>query len=451
MKVEKGLKIVFIILLIVLISLVSFGGIFIQKMKFVENIVPDYALGMDLLGARIIALNVSDATNTVIYDKDGNVVTEEGEETTKKEEPVNPEDSLTKENYQKSKEIFEKRLKEMHVPDYTIRFEEENGKVYIELPENSNTDQIAQYTTIKGVFQAVDEDKNVLLENKHIKKAQVGYSNTATGTNVYLSIQFNKEGTQILKDISNTYIKTTDEEGKETTKNITLKIDDTTLLDTYFSTEIPNGVLQLSMGQASSNSEDINQYITEASNIAVLLNTNPLPLTYTIAENRYVMSDITLDMFYIPAIVVLAVLAVGILFLIIRYQKNGFLTAISLIGYIAAYLLVIRYTNVVITLEGIAGILIAVILNYIFSVYLLHLLKNKEMKTKEEESNGFKVAFLKTLFILVPVAITSVILCFTGWLPMISFGMTIFWGILMAILYHLIITRSLIVSAASEK
>ena len=183
------------------------------------------------------------------------------------------------------------------------------------------------------------------------------------------------------------------------------------------------------MGQASSNSEDINQYITEASNIAVLLNTNPLPLTYTIAENRYVMSDITLDMFYIPAIVVLAVLAVGILFLIIRYQKNGFLTAISLIGYIAAYLLVIRYTNVVITLEGIAGILIAVILNYI----------------------GFKVAFLKTLFILVPVAITSVILCFTGWLPMISFGMTIFWGILMAILYHLIITRSLIVSAASEK
>ena len=111
MKTKKVLKVVLVILFIILISLISFGGIFVQNTKFVENIIPDYQWGMDLTGSRVIGLAVSESTNTVIYDKDGNVVSEEGEGTTKKEEPVNPEDTLTKENFQKAKELLEKRLK----------------------------------------------------------------------------------------------------------------------------------------------------------------------------------------------------------------------------------------------------------------------------------------------------------------------------------------------------
>ena len=42
MKVEEKLKVTLIILVIILISLISFGGIYLQKMKFVENIIPDY-------------------------------------------------------------------------------------------------------------------------------------------------------------------------------------------------------------------------------------------------------------------------------------------------------------------------------------------------------------------------------------------------------------------------
>ncbi len=95
MKIEEKLKVLLVILAIILISLVSFGGIYIQKMKFVENIIPEYKLGMDLEGGRIIELEVDTSKNTVIYDKDGNVVEKEGEGTTKKEIPVNPQDTLT--------------------------------------------------------------------------------------------------------------------------------------------------------------------------------------------------------------------------------------------------------------------------------------------------------------------------------------------------------------------
>ena len=55
-----------------------------KKMKFVENIIPDYQLGNGLSRGRLITLGVDTSKNTVIYDKDGKVVEKEGEGTTKK-------------------------------------------------------------------------------------------------------------------------------------------------------------------------------------------------------------------------------------------------------------------------------------------------------------------------------------------------------------------------------
>lgn len=445
MKIEEKLKVILVILAIILISLISFGGIFIQNTKFVENIIPEYQLGMDLKGGRMVGLVVDTSTNTVIYDKDGNIVEEEGKETTKEEVPVNSKDSLTTENYKKTKEVIEKRLKAMNVSDYTIRHNENNGKMYVQIPEHIDTDLIVQYMAIKGVFTTVNDDGDVLLNNSHIKKAQVGYNTTEKGTTVYLTIEFNKEGQKIFKDITNTYVKTTDSEGKETTKKITLKLDDTTILNTYFENEISNGILQMSIGAPSTDNDTINGYIQEASNIAILLNSGNLPITYQIEENRYIMSDITKDMFIIPAIVLGVILIIAIIFLMIRYKKNGILASIALIGYIATLLLVLRYTNVMLTLEGIIAIIISVVMNYIFTVYLLSIIKHNESETVSEASLSFKEALIKTLFVFIPVAITAVVLCFAGWLPVYSFGMVSFWGLLLIVLYNLIITRTLLI------
>lgn len=451
MRIEEKLKITLTILVIVLISLASFGGIYLQKMKFVENILPEYQLGMDLKGGRSVDLSVDTTVNTVIYDKDGKVVEEEGKDTTKKEVPVNDKEVLTTENYKKSKEIVEKRLKEMKVSDYTIRYDSKTGKMSVKLPENNNTDTIAQYMATKGTFTIVNDNEDVLLNNSHLKNAQVGYSTTESGTAVYLTIQFNKEGTEIFKNITNEYVATQDEEGKETTKKITLKIDESTLLNTYFESEISNGTLQLSIGRASTDASTVQGYIREASNIAVLLNTGDLPITYTISDNLYVMSDITKDVFYIPAIILGVILLIGIVFLIIKYKKNGLLASIALIGYIATLLLVLRYANVELTMEGIIGIVVAIAMDFIFTIYLLGIMKHSDSKTIAETSQNFKEALIKTLFIFVPAIITAVILCFAGWLPIYSFGMVMLWGLLLIVLYNLVFTRTLIVDTKKNK
>ena len=371
----KALKRTLIILVIILLALISFGGIFIQKTKFVENILPEFKLGAELSGTRNIGLVVSTATDTIIYDKDGNVVEKEGEGTTKQEVPVNPTETLTEENYRLAKEVIEKRLNSIKAVDanlnvkkavdyYEIKQNEQNGNIVVKIPENSDTDMVLQYMAIKGTFNVVDEQNNVLMNNSDIKKAQVVYNSTDSGISVYLTIQFNKEGTQKLKDISNTFIKTTDEEGKETTKKISIKIDNTTVLSTYFSEEISTGMIQLTFGTASSKSEDLRNYVQEANNLATLLNTGNLPIAYTVDENRYILPDISNETFFVPAIIVLSIMVIAVLFLIIKYRVKGILGALSFTGYIASLLIIIRLTNVVVSIEGMVGIV-----GYLFNLF----------------------------------------------------------------------------------
>ena len=445
----KALKRTLIILVIILLALISFGGIFIQKTKFVENILPEFKLGAELSGTRNIGLVVSTATDTIIYDKDGNVVEKEGEETTKQEVPVNPTETLTEENYRLAKEVIEKRLNSIKAVDanlnvkkavdyYEIKQNEQNGNIVVKIPENSDTDMVLQYMAIKGTFNVVDEQNNVLMNNSDIKKAQVVYNSTDSGISVYLTIQFNKEGTQKLKDISNTFIKTTDEEGKETTKKISIKIDNTTVLSTYFSEEISTGMIQLTFGTASSKSEDLRNYVQEANNLATLLNTGNLPIAYTVDENRYILPDISNETFFVPAIIVLSIMVIAVLFLIIKYRVKGILGALSFTGYIASLLIIIRLTNVVVSIDGMVGILISIALNYVFIVYLLN------GKKKEEQEFTYKQGFINFLFVLIPIAVTTIIFSFISWIPIYSFGMTMFWGIVLIMLYNVILTKPLL-------
>lgn len=445
----KALKRTLIILVIILLALISFGGIFIQKTKFVENILPEFKLGAELSGTRNIGLVVSTATDTIIYDKDGNVVEEEGEGTTKQEVPVNPTETLTEENYKLAKEVIEKRLNSIRAVDanlnvkkavdyYEIKQNEQNGNIVVKIPENSDTDMVLQYMAIKGTFNVVDEQNNVLMNNSDIKKAQVVYNSTDSGISVYLTIQFNKEGTQKLKDISNTFIKTTDEEGNETTQKISIKIDNTTVLSTYFSEEISTGMIQLTFGTASSKSEDLRNYVQEANNLATLLNTGNLPIAYTVDENRYILPDISNETFFVPAIIVLSIMVIAVLFLIIKYRVKGILGTLSFIGYIASLLIIIRLTNVVVSIEGMVGILISIALNYVFIVYLLN------GKKKEEQEFTYKQGFINFLFVLIPIAVTTIIFSFISWIPIYSFGMTMFWGIVLIMLYNVILTKPLL-------
>ena len=445
---NRKLKLTLVILLIILVSIISFVGLFIQNTKFMDNLLPDYKLGMDLYGHRAVSVEVSKEKETVYYDKDGNKVSSDTKGGTSKEIPVNSEESLTKENYKKAKEIIENRFHDLKTSEYIIRMNENNGNITVYLAEDDMTDITSQFIYSKGKFTVENEDGQILMDNSNLKSVKVGYANNTNGTIVYFSFEFNDDSVEKLKEISNTYVESKDEEGKDTSKKVLLKVDGSTLIQTSFDEEIANGVLPLTLGTTTDN-VTLNQYIEEASNIAILINNGPLPLEYNVEQNRFIKSDITMESAKVLAIIVGVILIIALLFICIRYKKLGILAMTAFIGYMAIVLIVARVTNLVITIEGIGGIFVSVILNYAFMIYIVHMLSKQE-KELTQYKKVYNKYILTMLMILIPILAIGIVLAFATWLPAYSFGTIIFWSILIMILYNASITRLLLLNSIKE-
>lgn len=447
MKAHKIITIITIILAIIIISIASFGGIYKLKEYKVVNVVPDYLLSMEFKNSRVANFIVSDeVSETKIYDKDGNEVTEEQEGIEYTEEngyktvetKVNSEESLNVSNYKLSKKIIEKRLKDIKAEQYTIKLDESNGNIQLEIPENEDTDEILAVLAQKGVFELQDsETKEVLLNNSNIKNAAVVYGQTESGVSVYLQIKFDKEGTSKLEEISKKYIKTTEQqtneagetEDKEVTKEVSIVFDGQEYRSTYFGDTISDGTLNVAMGSGK-DSASVENYVLVANELKAILNSGILPIQYEISENT-VSPRITTENIKIAAYVVLAMFAISLIYFIFKLKFKGILAAVLQIGYVALLLLTLRYTNVVISLEGIVGIMVGIILNYMFIYFAF----------RNIEDDYVKGTMAKFAIKLIPIYIIAIVFTFNRLTNIASLGMTLVWGLIILYLYNLIFTQ----------
>lgn len=398
------------IIIIMLVSLGSFVGIFKLEQNAMKNIIPDYELGMDLYGARHIVAKVDD---------------------------TNAEDMRTYDNYIKSKEIIEERLKFLEISDYLVRLDDATGEIDIEIPEDATTDYFAEYTGMQGKFTMTDDETSeVLLDNNSLKKASIQYGTSSAGTTVYLVIEFNKEGSSKLQEVSKTYIKSADSEGNDTTKKVKMSIDDQTIMTTYFGEEMTDGIMQIPLG-TTTDATDIQNYLKQASNISVFLNTEPLPIKYSVDINRFEYSDITENTLKIATIVLASIFAIMLIYMIIKYKANGILGALANVGFLALLLLAIRYGKVTLTLTGIAGIAIATIIEYVITMLVI---KQYNKDTDEATVNkNVKNVMSNSAKTIAPILIMSVIFALIKWEQIASIGMVLFWAILIMVVYNAII------------
>lgn len=474
----KKVKTLTIILIIILLTTIAVLGIYIPKQNKMENIVKDYTYGMDLKGARVITLKADTSNKTIIKDKEGKEVSDANslseeelkqKEYVKEEIPYNHSEVLNQNNYKKSKEIIEKRLQNLGLQNYEIRLNEQNGDIIVKVPEDSTTDNIISNLGTAGKFEIVDSQTNeVLMDNGDIEKANVMYGSNpdSAGTMVYLNIEFDKEGTKKLEEISGKYkneestSNTTNEEKttndtntenntEKTKKEITMKIDDETIMTTDFEEPLKTGKLQLSVGNNATDEKTLNGYIGQASSMATVLDAGNMPIKYTIDENKYILSDITKNNINTAFYVIAGIVAISLIVLIVRYKTQGLLGAISYIGLASLLSIILRYTNVVISIEGIIGIILVLILNYIFVNKLLAKL-NKKQLDNEMINQNLKETYKEFFMQIIPICIATITFCFINYEPISSFGMVMFWGIVLIAIYNIVITNLLMKCKTKE-
>lgn len=443
MKAQKKLSVVLIILLIILISIISFIGIFYQDKNEMVNIIPAYSLGTDLSGYRKILLTV---------DTD---------------DESNTEDILNYDNFVKSANVIKLRLKSMKVEDFTVRCDESTGQIEITIPENMQTDYILSDITQKGNFEIRNTANNeVLMNNSDIRKVDVetvASPYNASTTSIYMDIKFNNDGTRKFRDITRDYQnEVSNEVTNETTENnsvedettddteseevetteVGLYVDGTSMMTTSFTEIIDNGVMSLSLG--SSSSDDQTKILTyQAESLAAILENEAMPVQYSVTGNVYISSPIEQSTINILIGIGLCIAVVMLIVAIVKYRVKGVIISVCMVGFIALYLLILRYANVVITLEGIFSIALVFVINYILNIMILNRLQKNVEKT-------FTKALTKFALSMVPMLILSVVCCFSSWMSLFSFGMILFWGLITSIVYNLVITRTFLKCFGNE-
>lgn len=411
MKAQKVITIITIILLVVIITLASFLGIYKKEEYRVSNKVPDYILGMEFTNSRIVDFKASDENSNEV---------------------------LTPENYNLSKEILKNRLNALRTEQYNIKEDVATGNIQVQMTENDDTETIISNLAQRGVFELKDNETNeVLLNNNDIDNSKVVYGQTQTGNTVYLQIKFNKEGARKLQEISGKYISTTTQvanengelENKEEKKEVAIAFDGETYRTTYFGDTITDGTLNVAIGTGS-DTTILNQYAETASQMAIVLNSGVLPIIYNTSEYQISSSIKEVDI-NILMYISIAILLIMIVYSIVKLKSKGILVAILEIGYISFLLLALRYTNIKITLEGFAGIIVSMILSY---MYIYSAFKNLS-------DNFIKDTTAKFALKLVPVYIIAIVFTFNSIANISSLGMTLVWGIITMYLYNLILTQ----------
>ena len=441
----KNVKIITIILAIILVTLVAFGGVYIKTQNRMENKVKDYELGRELKGGRVVELQV--VTEETNHDHDGDGVSDHEAEETNDIKTEN----LTVENYEIVKRTIETRLKNFGAQDYTISLNREDGTIIVELPENVDTNTYAYLLTAPAKVQIAEKDTNTeLLSDSMVEKALYTYTADAEGAyQVLLQLRLTAEGQTKIEEIKNNYAilvdevkeiedaqesdekeeKSTEENTKETTE--TKKIAKLTIAGTeYDINQIEKNQIIVPIGSKTTNTVNVNNSINAAAELATLISSGRYPIDYEIGDNRFIHSNITeKQMLYFVIAVAFVMLVVFVIFTI-KYKTSGLLASISFIGFVSILSLLLRYTNVNISIEGIGAIVLTIIINFII---------NQNMLNKEKNVN-YKELVLK----LVPIVIITLVFCFARWSNLNSFGMVMFWGLVLIAAYNALVTKTLL-------
>ena len=128
---ENKLKIFTIILLIILITIVGFYGIYTKSANTMKQNVKDYQYAKNLEAQRVVTLKLAED---------------------------NTDEAKNIDNFKLTKEIIDNRLKNLGATDYDIRVDEEAGNIIIELAENDNTDNLISNLTTVGKLEIVDSN-----------------------------------------------------------------------------------------------------------------------------------------------------------------------------------------------------------------------------------------------------------------------------------------------------
>lgn len=438
----KSLKLTLMILICLIFILIGFIGIYTQNANRYANKLPNYQFAPDLKGATVLELEVDNSTNTVYYNAEGkkveaSEVTDENKDNyTSKEEKVNQAENLTEENYEKTLKIFKERLKFLQADQYNIDLDKKTGKIVLTF-EDQYPEDIESILPMEGKLELIDvKTQDMLIDYSYIKSAEATYASTEDGYTIYLNLKLNEAGVERIKNIEG-YKLTTNDNGEVTTNNFSVKFDEDEMAEVSYNDIVLTGKnLRVTIASNLTSNTSVNSKLNTATVTAKLVTIGKTPVVYKIAAEEYVKTAVSREEIVGLTIVLIIILVVTFIYFIVKYKVNGILSVIATLANIAIFLIIIRLTNITISLNVMAGMVALIIINTDLVIHLLEEIKKEDNTIGEIVKN----AYLKTIDVLMIGLITFAVFAFSKMTVISSMGLALFWGWLVVVLGNLLLT-----------
>lgn len=453
MKVRRKLEMTLMILICVTVMLVGFVGIYTKNKNKYANKLPSYQLSSDLKGATLIELDTDTSTDTVYYDSEGkkvdsSTVTDDNKSNyTTSEEKVNPDEVLTEENYEATLKIFKERLKFLKADQYNLDLDKKTGKIVLTFSDDY-PDDIESILPMQGKLELIDSNTNdVILDYSGVKSAEATYASTEDGYSVYITLKLNKSGIEKINNIEG-YKNSTDDNGEVTTNKFKLEFDGEEIGEISYDDMILSGSnLRVTTASKVTSSSTVNSKLNTATVMSKLTTMGRTPVKYKIAAEEYVNSTVNKNVI-LGVMIGIAVLLVAIsIYFIIKYKVKGLLSIIGTFTNIALFTILIRLTNISISMNSIAGIVGLIIIN----TYLINnILKELENKDKTFGEN-IKKAYFNTINVLIISLFIFVVFAFNKMAVISAMGLLMFWGWIIVVLGNLLFTVPMLAIRTKEE
>lgn len=447
MKKVKTLKAILIILICILIMMVGFVGIFKKQGNSYKNILPEFKLASDIKGENVLEFEVDNSKQTIYYDKEGkkvdsSKVTEENEgDYNKVEEPVNLDDDLTTQNYQKVIEIMKKRLEFLKVDQYRLDLDNNTGKIILTFKDDYE-DDVKSFLPMEGKLQLVDTNSSdTILDYADFTSIDATYASKDDGSyDIYLNLKLNNSGLEKYKGFDN-YKNATNGDEAETSNKFKILFDGEELYELEYSNLVLTGkTLRITTSSNVTSNSTIQSKMNMNTVVSKLSTIGKLPVVYKLSAQEYVNSTVSQKNINC-IIIVLAILCLILsLYFIIRFKFNGVLAVIAFVTNIALFLILIRLTKVEISLNGFAGMFGLIILNTILVNNILKNIKNTDKNFAENIKGGY----FESLDVLIVSLILFAVFSFASMATISSTGLVFFWGWTVAVLGNLLFTVPLL-------
>lgn len=342
----------------------------------------------------------------------------------------------TESQMQTVESIFQTRMTSAGYTEARIS-QGEAGKITVEIPSVTNTDEAAELLGNVAKLTFNDADGNVVLDGAtDVKDASYQFGpTTQNGPSIhYIQIEFNPEAKDKFAEATRTAA-TKSAEGKN---YISIQMDGEAISNPRVSEEINSNTCIISGGFESAE---------EAQMLANQIKSGNLPFDLEVISKDTVGAELgpnALKMSLIAA-------AIGILlimiFMVIMYRIPGLIADISLLIYVGLIGLAMGAFHINLSLSGIAGIVLSIGMAVDADCIIFERMK-EELKLgktiRASVASGFDKAFSAILDSNVTTIISCIVLYISGIGAVTGFATTLGIGVVLSMFTAIVVTKFLL-------